>query len=170
MRPDKEFEVNLVPGLLRTRDVRAMLGQEFAETAFVSLMVLGRPGERSSVGLVELGQLLGGRGERRGLRCPRCRRVGPQLFTDGEGGFGCGTCLGRRTRRQSDRTRQDWTRLGGLEEDRLLRAVRRPARETKAERVQRYVDELLADDRARTANVVARTDSAIEAVSARRSW
>ena len=93
------FEVTLEPGVLRMRDVRAILGRDFADAGFVSVMVLGPPGEKPSCGLVELGRLRGGGGERRGLRCPVCHDVGQALFTDNKGGFGCGGTGTRPARR-----------------------------------------------------------------------
>lgn len=165
MRGGNASEVTLEPGVLRLRDVRAILGRDFADTDFLSVFVLGRAGERPSCGLVELGRLRGGRGDRRGLKCGVCGEVGQALFTDNKGGFGCGGCLGRRTRRQVERTHHGWRQLGGQQEDELLREVLRDRPGKKVERVRRIVNALLADDRRRVMLTLSKADSAIEAAS-----
>ena len=170
MRRRDASEVTVEPGVLRVRDVRAILGREFADADFVSVLVLGPAGEKPSCGLVELGRLRGGMGERRGLRCPVCGDVGQALFTDNKGGFGCGGCLGRRTRRQVERTHHRWRHLGGRQEDELLREVLRDRPGKKVERVRRIVRALVADDRRRVGLALSKSDSALEGAMIRRSW
>ena len=159
-----------VLGVLRVRDVRAVLGPA-SRAPFVDAFVLGPVGERASAGRVGLGQLPGGGGARLGLRCPGCGDVVQNLLTDNAGGFRCRACRRRRTRRQLERSTTAWAELGGREEDHLLRDARRGAPGTlKNERMRHAIDELLADDRARVTNMVAKAEAAIETASAMRRW
>lgn len=119
-----EFEA-LLPrfGELCRQDVRVVLGDAYETASTIKVLVLGRPGEMPSAGVVELGWSQGGRGQQRMLICPACGGGRRALHTDGIGGLRCAACLRLRTRHQLEKRRADFRDLGGREEDQLLRAV-----------------------------------------------
>jgi hypothetical protein len=136
------FEVTPRVGELRVQDIRVALGRrQFFQIEHVDVLVLGRPGESASATRVFLTEAAGGLGSHRRLVCPKCLRSKKLLLTDGAGGLGCARCLGRRTRRQLERTAASWHRYGGRLEDRLFRILSSPAKRGR-ERALVEADEL----------------------------
>ena len=145
-------------GELRREDVRAGLGDAFYFSEdVVNVFVLGRAGEASSACAVTLCWSSAGRGQHRMLRCPLCRGAKRLLFTDGAGGLGCSKCLKRLTRHQRDKHRREYRRLGGRQEDQLLRLIGKPTRTTPAalEQARRLADQLADGDVGRLNEVLA---------------
>ena len=130
-----EFEAfsSFRPGELRRTDLRAMLGDEmFFSVDQIRALVVGRPGELSSVYVVRLGWSKAGRGEQRMLICDRCSNPSRALLTDGEGGLACARCLKRLTPHQREHRLRDFQHLGGREVDHVVRLLRGGGRATPA--------------------------------------
>lgn len=117
------FEVmGLEVGILRMRDLRdAARGLRAGHR--VGVLVLGACGEPPFVGPVTITTKRSGHSEHPALRCDSCGKPRHVLYLRA-GVLGCATCARRRTRRQAERTLATW-RMGGREEDRLLRMVGR---------------------------------------------
>ena len=117
------FEViGLEVGILRMRDLRdAARGLRAGHR--VGVLVLGACGGPPFVGAVTITTKRSGRSEHQALRCDSCGKPRHVLYLRA-GVLGCATCARRRTRRQAERTLATW-RMGGREEDRLLRMVGR---------------------------------------------
>ena len=111
-------------GELRIEDLRRVLGDEVWKVRGVDVCVLAADAGLPSVQRVVLGWKRSGRGEHRAVVCPNCRRPKEILYADGAGGLACSICSKRRTREQREACLAVW-KLGGREEDRLLRLLER---------------------------------------------
>ena len=140
------FEVmGLEIGTLRVRDVRA--GATGARPgAHVGVLVLGSDGEPPFVGAVALATKRSGHSDHLALLCPLCCHARSVLYVRA-GRLACAACGRRRTRRQSERTLATW-KMGGREEDRLLRLV---GRGRPVEQLRALIDELVNGDLDRAA-------------------
>lgn len=132
-------------GILRVRDVRAATAAP-RPGAHVGVLVLGGNGEPPFVGGVVLTSKRSGHSAHLALLCPACARGRSVLYVRG-GGLACATCSRRRTRRQSERTLATW-KMGGREEDRLLRMV---GRGRPIEQLRAVAEELVNGDLDRAA-------------------
>jgi hypothetical protein len=137
------------PGVLQLRDAKVALGDAMDVARTLHVVVVGRRGA-PFVGEVKLGRIPAGPGEHVALSCPHCRGLRRELYAS-DGQLRCGTCSRRRTRRAMERTTHEWNRLGGREEDALLRAAHR--RLPNVAYMNRLAGELATGDidRARTA-------------------
>ena len=147
-------------GVLRMQDVRAALGDVLHMARQIDVVVVATTGAPFA-GTVCIARKAAGRGEHVALRCPLCLRARLVLYAQ-DGALRCGHCARRRTRRALERTCRDWNRLGGREEDALLRAARRRLPDVEL-MARRAADLAIGDvDRARVA--VELTETALEAV------
>lgn len=145
-------------GQLRREDVRAALAERYFKINELDVLVLGAAGELGASCTVHLGWSPGGRGKHRMILCPRCLAPKRVLLTDGSGSLACAQCLHHRTRRQRERHTADFRRLGGLAEDRLLRAATRP--HPAVARLEELARELLEQDRARARLAILKASAA----------
>jgi hypothetical protein len=151
------MEVRIAPiGRLAMADIRALLGRELKTVVSVGVMVLDPDGGLPFVGYVELGWKPSGHGQHRALVCPRCRRCLLVLHTDGVGGIACAPCLKKLSRRNRERTTTAWNELGGREEERLFRLIRR-----RDHRAAGALAELLRGDADRLAAMMPRIEAAL---------
>jgi hypothetical protein len=111
-------------GELRIEDLRRVLGDEVWKVGGVDVCVLAAGAGLPSVQRVVLGWKRSGRGEHRAVVCPNCRQPKEILYADGAGALACSICSKRRTREQREGCLAVW-KLGGREEDRLLRLLER---------------------------------------------
>jgi hypothetical protein len=158
------FEVVPRAGLVRTQDVRAVLGRNFSKAEYIDLLVLGRPGEQPSAARVLLAGLPGGgRGVHRGLVCPRCLTPKQMLLTDGDGGLGCSPCLRRRTRRQAEHSVVAWNKYDGKLEDELFRRLSGPRSSSPGTlaRVRELIENIAEGDRDRVASLAPDVQAAL---------
>ena len=112
-------------GELRIEDVRRVLGATFWEARDIDACVLAPPGGVPSAQRIVLGWKRSGRGDHRAMLCPSCGRPREILYADGVGGLACASCSRRRTREQREVNTSAWKKLGGREEDQLLRLLQR---------------------------------------------
>lgn len=156
------FEVmGLQIGTLRVRDVRA--GATGARPgAHVGVLVLGSDGEPPFVGTVALATKRSGHSEHLALLCGACGHGRSVLYVRG-GRLACAACSRRRTRRQSERTLATW-KMGGREEDQLLRLV---GRGRALEQLRALADELVNGDLDRAAVAIDNFQIAILCIEAR---
>ena len=140
------------PGVLRIRDVRAALGEDFWTADSATVFVVGTPDRGCAATTVRLGWMRGGRGDHRALVCGACRRTATCLYVDGRGGLACKRCCCKRTRRQQETHRRDFRRLGGKEEDQLLRiAAKRVVTAAALDEATRLAKALVRGDEDRLA-------------------
>ena len=111
-------------GQVRIEDVQTVLGDQFHLVDHFDLAAPSSSGAPSAAWLMFL-PVRKGRGFHRVFACPACLSPARVLHTDGVGGFACRWCAKKRTRRQRERARLDWS-LGGLQEDQLIREAARP--------------------------------------------
>lgn len=147
-------------GVLRMRDVRAALGEAVHTARFVAVVVVAASGAPFA-GTVYIAKKPSGRGEHVALRCPLCLRARLVLYAK-NGALRCGSCARRRTRRALERTSRSWNRLGGREEDALLRAARRPRPDL--DRITRLARDLAVGDADRARAVIEFSEAALAAV------
>lgn len=122
---DVGIEVMPCRGEVRVRDARAALGDAFASYPYVDLLVLARDGGTPIACRVELVDLVSGPRTHRVFACPACQAA-VRLLIARRGRLRCRACDRTRTRRQLERTRADWRRLGGIDEDAMLRLLSAP--------------------------------------------
>lgn len=155
------FEVGVASseiGVARTTDV---LCDVSVEATSVVLLVL-REGAPPVQQRIAIGELLGGRGLRRGIVCPICARPKYRLFAAAFG-LGCGPCTRRRSRRQIEHRSHAWRRLGGALEDVVLRGLG-PGRGAAfvSEAVRDASATLMSDDRERVVLLLRRAEDAVK--------
>jgi hypothetical protein len=144
-----------IRGEVRLRDARAVHGHAFNGLDYVDVLVLDIEGRSPVVGRIELVDVPGGRGMRRGFVCPRCHES-TRLLVARAGELRCRICDRRRSRRQLERTRADWRRRGGCEEDQLLRLLSRPKLTTGGlDQAREVARQILDDDRLRLQGLMA---------------
>jgi hypothetical protein len=110
-------------GEVSIADVRAALGTAFDISGHVDVAVIDPEGGVPVSAHVELGQLEAGRGRHRAFLCPGCRTP-VRVLRARRGTLRCRKCHGYLTRRQLEHHTAAWNRLGGADEDRLLRLLR----------------------------------------------
>ena len=152
--------IGFEPGILRVRDVRAALGAAISATSSIDVLVVGRNGAPFA-GTIYLNKKRAGHGEHVALRCPLCFRARLMLYADA-GALRCSHCARHRTRRACERTTREWNRLGGREEDALLRAARRAL--PNIERMNWLARDIVAGDADRASTVIEFSDAALAAV------
>jgi len=113
-------------GELRLADLKAVYGASLRSMCHIDVLVLDAGGGVPVTARVELGELRAGRGNHCALVCPSCG-AGKSLLLARHGALKCRGCHGHLTRRALEHRSHDWTRLGGGEEDAILR-VFQPAR------------------------------------------
>jgi hypothetical protein len=149
-------------GELRVEDVRLVLGASFWDARDIEAHVLAPVGGVPSSQRVALGWKRSGRGDHRALICPVCHALKEILYTDGGGGLACAGCLKRRTREQRELNTRAWRKLGGREEDRLLRLLRRDGLSSVGlDRARALAVEILRGDRDRLDALCPRIDAAL---------
>lgn len=121
-------------GEVRVRDARVAMGAGFLVAPWVDLLVLARDGGTPVACRVDLVELVSGPRTHRVFACPACRSA-VRLLIARRGRLRCRACDRTRTRRQLERTRADWRRLGGSDEDALLRLLSAP-RSSDAKRAE----------------------------------
>ena len=110
-------------GEVRTRDLRATLGEELFILDYVTVTVVAQTGGAITA-RVELTDLRAGLRTHRAFLCPSCREPRHLLILIAvEGALKCGKCHRHRTRRQTEWHLRSWNRLGGQLEDRMLRLL-----------------------------------------------
>lgn len=140
------IEVMPCRGEVRVRDARAALADAFASAPHVDLLVLARDGGTPVVCRVELVELVSGPHTHRVFACPACQAA-VRLLIARRGSLRCRACDRTRTRRQLERTRADWRRLGGMDEDAVLRLLSAPgASAAKRSRAARLAHEIASAD------------------------
>jgi hypothetical protein len=148
------FEVVLPRrGEVTTRDLRAVCGADLQRLEYVDIVVLEADGGMPVAARIELADVRSGWSRRRAFVCPTCRK-GRHLLLGRGGKLQCSTCHQFRTRRQTERTCDDFTKRGGRQEDQLLRLLSPRWRGTTSVRLvkaRRLVGALLETDRARVA-------------------
>lgn len=150
------FEViGLEVGILRMRDLR-LAGRGLRAGDQVGVLVLGHTGDPAFVGGVTITAKRSGHSEHCALQCGLCSKPRQVLYLR-EGALACATCSRRRTRRQTERTLATW-RMGGREEDRLLRLVGRGG---SLAVLRALADEIVAGDADRAAVVVEEFQTAV---------
>lgn len=150
------------PGTLRIQDVRAALREDFRTAESATVFVVGTLDSGCAATPVRLGWMRGGRGDHRALVCGACGRTANCLHVDGRGGLACKRCCRKRTRRQQETHRRDFRRLGGKEEDRLLRiAAKRVVTVGALEEAARLAEELVRGDEDRLAALLPTVQAAL---------
>jgi hypothetical protein len=118
-----EFEaIGTKLGRLTVRDVRTALDADFFTGSMVNVAVVGSAQQGAAIARIGLIWVRAGRGDHRMLQCPRCNSGCNQLHVVNSQ-LVCARCGKRRTRQQLEKRRRDFRRLGGLEEDRVLRLL-----------------------------------------------
>jgi len=132
------------PGVLDVTDLRGAFGSDHLTLDAVDVVVLDADAGTPFVGRVALGRKRSGPGEHLVLVCPRCEQGRLKLVTDGLGGVACQQCLAVRTRAQLECHTSRFGRLGGRQEDRILRLLdgRRRWSAGGLERARGLADEL----------------------------
>lgn len=145
-------------GVVSTRDIRDVP----ADASSVVLVVLAHRGPPARA-VIDLGEIPGGRGMHRGLKCPRCGTPKYKLYCS-ERTLGCRACTRHRSRRQLESKSHAWRRLGSEFEDVVLRGLRpgRSASSFVPERVVEAARTLTAEDRERVDVLLRRAESALK--------
>ena len=116
--------VEVVPsrtGEVRTRDVLAVYGHAIHTLTYVDVVVIADGGAPIAA-RVDLMQIQSGRRTLTVFVCPSCR-LPRHLLRARRGFLSCSRCHRHRTRRQLERSRADWNRWGGRQEDEILRLL-----------------------------------------------
>lgn len=148
------FEV-AVPrkGEVRTSDLRLIYGAAMLDMPHVDVFVITDVGAPIAA-RIELTTVPFGWTQRRAFLCPVCGEP-RHVLRSREGRLRCNKCrdLKHRTRRQTERSCVSFKRMGGLEEDRLLRLLlptgRRPA--NRMAEAARLMDVIMASNLAHVA-------------------
>ena len=149
-------------GEVRTRDARVALGSSYSSATYIDLLVLDREGRTPVACRVTLVEIESGSRIHRVFACPRCFAAA-RLLLARAGRLLCRRCARTRTRRQLERTRADWRRLGGAKEDAILRLLASvDASIEKRTRAAILVEELLAADASALSRLQAQTRSVQE--------
>ncbi len=151
-------------GELRIEDVRRVLGDQVWTVDHVDVCVLAAPmGGVPSAQRIALGWKRSGRGDHRAMLCPACNLPKEILYTDGRGGLACASCSRRRTREQREVNMPAWKRLGGREEDRLLRLLQRDGLSSAGlDRARALAEEIVHGDRDRLDALRPRIEAALK--------
>jgi len=154
------FEVMPTFGRVCTWEARAALGPAWSSEDHVHLLVID-PRGGAVIDQVALTEMKAGRAFHRAFLCAGCGRPKTVLHAD-RGVLRCSRCLGRRTRRQGERTRADWRRRGGEQEDALLRLLLRRGGRAPAvlDRARRLMVELIGGDQDRFLALKPKIDAA----------
>lgn len=115
-------------GEIRTYDLRIVFGQELSELKYVDIVVIAEEGTALTARIALTTECFG-RALRQAFVCPRCAKP-RQLLLARQGKIQCSTCNRRRTRRQMERHLASWNRMGGRDEDAILRMVVPPLKPT----------------------------------------
>ena len=151
-------------GEVRVRDLRASLGDHLAELEYVDILVVAEDGMVVTA-RVELTTVRSGPSTRRTFICPACAEP-RHLLLAREGTLRWSRH--HRTRRQTERNRADFRRMGGREEDRLLRLLLSPWRRrtsTRLTEARRLLNVLIQADRERVALLREKLDVLKKAVA-----
>ena len=133
---------------LRSADLKLMFGSQARELTKLSVTMPTETGRIITVD-VTVRRVSFGHAARAGFVCQSCSATAHVLFLVEEV-LRCSRCFPRRSRRQTERTLRSWNRLGGREEDALLRLLARPRPPFAALAKARFaMERLLAADRAR---------------------
>ena len=150
---------------MRSRDLRAL--GALAAGDHVDVVVVADHGVPVAA-RIELTTVSSGPSRRIALVCPRCHEP-KHLLRAREGQLQCNRCCRFRTRAQRERNRASWRRMGGREEDHLLRQLLRPGpTAARLRRAQRLAATLLEADRARVLELRERLESLKTAFESRR--
>ncbi|WP_437656737.1 hypothetical protein [Sorangium sp. So ce1182] len=148
-------------GELRVEDLRRVLGDQAWKVNHVDVCVLAPPGGVPAAQRVSLGRKRSGRGDHLAVLCPSCSRPKEILYVDGRGGLSCSVCSKRRTREQREVRTTAW-KLGGREEDRLLRLLQRDGLTSAGlDRARALAEEIVRGDRDRIDALRPRIDAAL---------
>ena len=137
-------------GELSVRDVRAVYGADVRQMAHVDVLVLDEHDGVPVAARVDLAESRWGWSHRTRLVCPTCEERRESLVARA-GRLQCKGCHNDITRRARERTVANFTRRGGLEEDRVLRLLR-PAPYPDGARLghaRRLVQNIVAADHSR---------------------
>ena len=143
--------VGIRKGEIRTADVQAVFGDAAACMTGVDVVVIGEAGTLVHAHL-ELTRVPAGPRSRLALSCGGCGGPCHVLYAR-EGHLRCRRCHPHRNRRQMERHLASWNRLGGREEDLLIRLLLPSGRRPRGSpsKARGMVTSLLAADRARVA-------------------
>jgi hypothetical protein len=150
-------------GELRIEDVRRVLGDRIWEVNHVDVCVLAPPGGVPSAQRIVFGWKRSGRGDHRAMLCPTCGTPREILYADGVGGLACASCSKRRTREQREVNTSSWKKLGGREEDQLLRLLQRDGLSSAGrDRARALAEEIVRGDRDRLDALRPRIEAALK--------
>ena len=137
-------------GERRIEDVRRVMGDRIWKVEHLDVCVLAPVGGVPSAQRIVLGWKRSGRGDHRAMLCPTCRQPKEILYADGGGRLRCSVCSKRRTREQREANLRAWKKLGGREEDQLLRLLQRDGLSSAGQdRARALADEIVRGDRDR---------------------
>ena len=159
--------IGLRRGEIRTRDLRSVYGDGLNELDYVDVVVISEEGVPQAA-RITLTMVSFGSAHQRAFICPSCQEP-RHLLLARRGKIQCSTCHRRRSRRQKEHHFAAWNRLGGRQEDQLVRLLLRPTRPTPARMHQatRLAHLLLNTDRVRAAQLREELNALMTAVQSR---
>lgn len=134
-------------GEIRISDLRLVYRDALLSMRSVAVTVLGEE-TRLAAAEIQLTRASFGSGWRVLMLCPRCQSRA-QVLLARRGMLLCSRCQPRRTRHQMEARRAAWTRLGGREEDRLIRLLTASRSEMHLAEARSSALRLLEADRVR---------------------